>query len=382
MNVVLTNIWRCVILSSFIAISAFGQDIQDANALMRFHSYGSAASLNGITSPAPQAGSIAYRSDLGKIMFYNGSSWTELGGSTTTSSGWGLSGNALNSDINKFIGTTDNSVFLLKSNNLDRLLIMPSPSNRHRVLFSEVVFQPNNNLNNSAVLGINGNQGRLRITSGDDDTFDNTQGACIDLHGNNAEAAFAGRLDLVAGSSSLFSPEPDIVFWIVNGPWLVFPMVSVSQPNNISINHPFISNYELSVNGDATCTGGGLWTVFSDRRIKKNVTPYKKGLEHILKINPVSYQYTEKSNLTDLDRTYVGVIAQEIEEVLPATVTTTNDSLATGIEDLKSFNSSEILFTLINAVKELHEESIALENENIADRKTIEKLKKSIKNKH
>ena len=365
---------------SFTQLFAQAPDGQAPNAFIRPHSFGSATTLNGVSSAQPC--SIAYRSDLGQMFYRNNSSWVQFGSGASSSSGWGLSGNALNGDINKFIGTTDNSVFLLKSNNVDRLQIMPSPSKRLRVLFSEVVFQPNNNQYNSAVLGINGDQGRLRITASDDDAFDNTQGDCIDLHGNNAEAPFSGRLDLVAGSSSLFSPEPDIVFWIVNGPWLALPMVRVSQPNNISINHPFISNYELSVDGDATCTGGGLWTVFSDRRIKKNVTPYKKGIEHILKINPVSYQYTEKSNLTDLDRTYVGVIAQEIEEVLPTTVTTTNDSLATSIEDLKSFNSSEILFTLINTVKELHEESIALENENIADRKTIEKLKKPIKNKH
>ncbi|MCL7763493.1 hypothetical protein MPF19_08720 [Polaribacter sp. Z014] len=59
---------------------------------------------------------------------------------------------------------------------------------------------------NSAVLGLEANgssqfDSRLRITAGNDDTFNDTQGASIDLHGNSTTAN-TGRVDLVAGSAA------------------------------------------------------------------------------------------------------------------------------------------------------------------------------------
>ena len=55
---------------------------------------------------------------------------------------------------------------------------------------------------------------RLRITAGSSDTFDNDQGACIDLHGNNHVPA-PGNLDLVAGRG-VAAPGGDILFFTGN----------------------------------------------------------------------------------------------------------------------------------------------------------------------
>ncbi|MDB2675634.1 tail fiber domain-containing protein [Flavobacteriales bacterium] len=344
---------------------------QNANTLIRPHSFNSAATLNGVSSAQP--GSIAYRSDLGQMFYRNNSSWVQFGSGASSSSGWGLSGNALNGDINKFLGTTDNSEFRFRSNNTDRLIIMPSPSNRHRVLFPKVVYFPNSNLNNSAVLGINGNQGRLRITAGNDDTFNNTQGACIDLHANNAEQPYSGRLDLVAGSNASGSA---ITFWSGSG-----LAATITSDGIFAINTSTPpSGMRLVVNGYAAKSGGGAWTNLSDRRVKKNVVPYTKGIDKILKIRPVNYQYAEKSGVSDLEESFVGVIAQEMEEVLPSTVRIVNDSLNSGYDDLRMFNASEILFTLINAVKELDQKNKALREENAENRRLIKSLTKSIKN--
>ena len=84
--------------------------------------------------------------------------------------------------------------------------------------------------------------------------------------------------------------------------------------------------------------------------------------------------------MSDLDKSFVGVIAQEMEEVLPSTIVTFNDSLNSGYEDLRMFNASEILFTLINAVKELDQKNKALREENAENRRLIKSLTKSIKN--
>ncbi|RYF91718.1 MAG: hypothetical protein EOO03_00700 [Chitinophagaceae bacterium] len=107
---------------------------------------------------------------------------------------------------------------------------------------------------------------------------------------------------------------------------------------------------KLSVDGNASKIGGGTWATYSDARVKKNVTNYTAGLAEILAIRPVSFQYNDLSGYTDVTTQFVGVIAQEIENILPNTISKTEVNPA--VKDLRSFNSSELTYTLINAVKE------------------------------
>ncbi len=117
----------------------------------------------------------------------------------------------------------------------------------------------------------------------------------------------------------------------------------------------------LSVEGTASKTGGGVWYTFSDRRVKKNIEDYKPGLKEILAIRPVSFQYNELSGYTNLDKRYVGVIAQEIEKVLPATVTLLQTD--SSLKDKRQFDGSGLTYTLINAIKEQQVQIAALQAE-------------------
>lgn len=107
---------------------------------------------------------------------------------------------------------------------------------------------------------------------------------------------------------------------------------------------------KLSVNGTADKVGGGAWGTFSDVRVKKDIKDYTKGLAEVMKIHTVTFKYNEKSGYSDTSKEFVGVIAQEIEKVLPSTVTKTDVDPA--IKDKRTFDSSELTYTLINAVKE------------------------------
>ena len=123
----------------------------------------------------------------------------------------------------------------------------------------------------------------------------------------------------------------------------------------------------LYLNGStAQKIGGGTWGFYSDERVKKDVSNYTKGLDEILSINPVTYKYNGKANI-ESEKEFVGIIAQEIKEVLPSTIEVTPAKLNDEDEfdtDLLTFDASELTFTLINAVKELKAE--------------IEELKKQI----
>jgi hypothetical protein len=81
--------------------------------------------------------------------------------------------------------------------------------------------------------------------------------------------------------------------------------------------------YLLEVNGTAGKPGGGSWTNSSDLRLKKNIQPFTDGLSSLLRINPVTYHYNELSGY-DTKPEYVGVIAQELNEVAPYMVSVSN----------------------------------------------------------
>ena len=126
----------------------------------------------------------------------------------------------------------------------------------------------------------------------------------------------------------------------------------------------------LSVNGTADKQGGGTWGTFSDARVKKNVQDYRAGLKEILAIHPVSFEYNQLSGYTDTTKRFVGVIAQEIEKVLPATVTIVNSDPK--VQDKRQYDGSELVYALINAVKEQQKQIEDLKKQNSSQQAAID----------
>ena len=103
----------------------------------------------------------------------------------------------------------------------------------------------------------------------------------------------------------------------------------------------------LHVNGDAAKPGGGSWSVPSDRRLKKDVTPFTRGLEDLVNLHPVYYRYAEDNPLSlPSGERFVGVVAQEAGEAIPEAV----------IDDEGEYlylETDPVLWTMVNAIKEL-----------------------------
>ena len=108
----------------------------------------------------------------------------------------------------------------------------------------------------------------------------------------------------------------------------------------------------LSVNGSANKPGGGTWAIFSDVRSKENIKNYNKGLAELLQLRPVSFKYKKEFNWGE--KTYVGLIAQEVEKVVPSMIT---EKEVQNISDFKEIDPNELTYMLINAVKELKAEN-------------------------
>lgn len=148
------------------------------------------------------------------------------------------------------------------------------------------------------------------------------------------------------------------------------------------------SDLALIHNANALKPGGGAWTDTSDIRIKNVLGEYKRGLDEIARLRPIYYTFKgndtdeapahiklgipdEDAKIADLPLTvpypnsthslvaksatkYTGLVAQEVEAVLPEMVTKSNGYIdGTAVDDLLILDTSPLVFALVNAVKEL-----------------------------
>ena len=108
---------------------------------------------------------------------------------------------------------------------------------------------------------------------------------------------------------------------------------------------------------------GTTWSNPSDTRLKDNKQNYTKGLNELLQINVKTWEWNGKAGTTE-GTTGIGVIADEIEVLLPNTVDTYKAKLnIDDIEetDVKRFDATEITWLLLNSIKELSAKNDALE---------------------
>ena len=129
----------------------------------------------------------------------------------------------------------------------------------------------------------------------------------------------------------------------------------------------------LTGKGDDTAFIGGTngayneknvttWETTSDQRIKKNIVSNNVGLEVISQIDVRNFEYRTAEEITDLPASaainqsgvQLGVIAQELQEVLPECVTENS----TGV---LSVNTDQLIWYLVNSVKQLSAKVAELE---------------------
>jgi hypothetical protein len=103
----------------------------------------------------------------------------------------------------------------------------------------------------------------------------------------------------------------------------------------------------LYVNGAISSNGDVIAYASSDARLKTNVKRITNALAKVEKINGVTFDWLNPT--ADQTRTEAGVIAQEIQEVLPEVVTTREDGML-------AVRYERIISLLIESIKELAQE--------------------------
>jgi hypothetical protein len=152
--------------------------------------------------------------------------------------------------------------------------------------------------------------------------------------------------------------------------------MTIDALGNMGLSTPSPTSL-LSVNGTADKVGGGTWATFSDERVKSNITPFVDGLDLLMKLNPVTFKYNEKSGYSDLNKTFVGFIAQDVEKVAPYMVSTYDDTEGpSGLKDKRQFDESALSKIMLNAIQE-QQRMIEEQNQRIQELlKRIEVLEK------
>ncbi|OXB08389.1 hypothetical protein B0A81_08710, partial [Flavobacterium plurextorum] len=131
------------------------------------------------------------------------------------------------------------------------------------------------------------------------------------------------------------------------------------------------ASYRFYVNGAAG--GTTTWSQSSDRRFKKDIAPITNALDKIMKIEGVGYNWRadEFKNMSFDQKHQLGVIAQDIEKVLPEAVT---------IDDKGYYSVSytTIIPVLVEAVKEQQNEILLLKQNQKEQQNELEALKKLV----
>ena len=145
---------------------------------------------------------------------------------------------------------------------------------------------------------------------------------------------------------------PDRIFTIANVSNSGITSIIVKNSGGTDVGILTVSSALATINGELRVTGDITAFFSSDERLKDNIKPIPDALEKVISISGNTFDWNSNSSHQGKD---VGVIAQEIEKVLPEIVTTRDNGY-------KAVQYEKIVPLLIEAIKELKKEIDELKN--------------------
>jgi hypothetical protein len=127
-----------------------------------------------------------------------------------------------------------------------------------------------------------------------------------------------------------------------------YPLLSVA--NTGSINKANTSSSKLTYNPSSGTLTSTIVTSSSDAALKYDINTYENALDVIKSLRGVSFKWKDNNQKN------VGLVAQEVEEILPEVVISSSG--------LKSINYSSIVGVLVEAIKEQQAQIEELKNIN------------------
>jgi hypothetical protein len=132
----------------------------------------------------------------------------------------------------------------------------------------------------------------------------------------------------------------------------------VGNTSNTQVMNITTSLFQVN-STDAAKPGGGSWIATSDVRVKKDIQDYTLSADALLTLRPVSYQYNGLYGTPENGKTYIGLIAQEVQNTPFSSMVGTYNYEGT---QLLNLDTSQLVYALINAVQDLTARVKALES--------------------
>ncbi len=120
---------------------------------------------------------------------------------------------------------------------------------------------------------------------------------------------------------------------------------TITGTGTLSMSGSYTGNF--AVTGNITATGE-ITAYYSDGRLKTNLAPIEGALSKVMAINGYTYDSNEVAESLGLPKhmDQIGLLAQEVEAVLPELVT------QSALEGYKTIRYDKVVSVLVNAIKE------------------------------
>jgi hypothetical protein len=182
--------------------------------------------------------------------------------------------------------------------------------------------------------------------------------------GGEAIYATAGGIRSDAGGTALYLPNGNVVCQTITvagtdeggaGSGVAIRCTSGA----VESDHSGTAFY--APNGNVVCVS---LTQSSDIRIKRDVWGYDAGLAEVTALRPITYCFNGRGGTVEDGRRHIGLIADEVEGVMPEMVGTMSrllDPDDRAPTEIKTLDTTSLIFALVNCVKELAARVASLE---------------------
>ncbi len=180
---------------------------------------------------------------------------------------------------------------------------------------------------------------------GNENTFIGAHSGYYNTTGNNNTflGNFAGDANVSGSNNTFIGFNADVLNSSLNNVTAIGAEAIATSSNSVVIGNSSVLNIGGQVN----------WATLSDKRLKQNIKDETLGLDFILNLRPVNYEYKAKGQE---DIRYTGLIAQEVDETLKSMGKTFSGVVRPqNSNDFYSVRYAEFVLPLINSVKEQNE---------------------------
>jgi hypothetical protein len=163
--------------------------------------------------------------------------------------------------------------------------------------------------------------------------------------------------DFSQAQSLVFSQESSAYGAGITGireAWSSMPFALAFFTNSVASGY----TEKMRINSVGSVGAGGSSTNIynaSDIRLKKNISTITYGLDAVSALNPVKFNWADGFEPVEADKTLLGFIAQEVEEVIPEAIESFGGSIdlnGTTIENTLRVNEKFLIPVLTKAIQE------------------------------